>query len=76
MYSVLIYQELHLQLSSEMLGANKEFRAVTGKKEGYFFQNFVCEGKVVYLLNADGEADRKNGVFKLKPSDVASNQHS
>lgn len=62
------------KFSNEMLELNKEYRRVTGKREGYFFQNFVCEGKIVYVLDDKGEAQR-NAIFKFKPADFSLDVH-
>eukprot|EP01128_Nolandella_sp_AFSM9_P001962 TRINITY_DN12363_c0_g1_i1.p1 TRINITY_DN12363_c0_g1~~TRINITY_DN12363_c0_g1_i1.p1 ORF type:complete len:663 (+),score=159.83 TRINITY_DN12363_c0_g1_i1:22-1989(+) len=51
---------------------NKTFRTNKGiESNGYYYNSFVVEGKVVYLLDEEGFALHRSKVFKIKPGDIA-----
>eukprot|EP01125_Pyxidicula_operculata_P002454 TRINITY_DN12316_c0_g1_i1.p1 TRINITY_DN12316_c0_g1~~TRINITY_DN12316_c0_g1_i1.p1 ORF type:complete len:658 (-),score=188.38 TRINITY_DN12316_c0_g1_i1:35-2008(-) len=62
-----------LKISREFRDAatdlNKKYRADNGKKRGYWYDNFVIEGKVLYLLNKNNEAEGRT-LYKVKTRDT------
>ena len=68
------FKDYLTKVNSEMAQLNSEYREKTGKEPAYLFQNFACEGKVLYFLDAHGLAS-KNSVFKLKPDDFSLDSH-
>eukprot|EP01130_Rhizamoeba_saxonica_P016256 TRINITY_DN747_c0_g1_i1.p1 TRINITY_DN747_c0_g1~~TRINITY_DN747_c0_g1_i1.p1 ORF type:complete len:738 (+),score=178.47 TRINITY_DN747_c0_g1_i1:260-2215(+) len=51
------------------LSINEEYRKENDLEEGYYFNNFLVEGRVLYYLNSSGEVSREN-IFKVKPRDI------
>eukprot|EP01126_Amoeba_proteus_P008014 TRINITY_DN12935_c0_g1_i1.p1 TRINITY_DN12935_c0_g1~~TRINITY_DN12935_c0_g1_i1.p1 ORF type:complete len:321 (-),score=62.26 TRINITY_DN12935_c0_g1_i1:281-1243(-) len=64
-----------LSVNSSMLSINSLFRKARNKPEGYFYGNFVCEGRVIFFLSRDGTCDREM-VYKIKPWDFQLNLHN
>lgn len=49
---------------------NEGYRANTKKSRIYWFDHFVVEGAVLYRLNKEYKATRRDGMFKVKPVDI------
>jgi len=65
-----INQEV-LSFRKKALTLNETYRAENNCTAGYAFNNFVVEGKVIYLLGEDDYAiSRHEGIFKIKPEDI------
>lgn len=52
------------------LELNKAFRESRGLKEGYRTENFITEGKIIFLLNDFNGTASRSSLYKLKPSDT------
>jgi hypothetical protein len=51
---------------------NEEYRAQKSRPGGLYFNNFVVEGKILYLLDNKGACiSRDAGLYKVKPKDIA-----
>jgi predicted kinase len=49
---------------------NQEFRKRSNKSEGYSFNNFIVEGKVLYLLDENHVSISRDNLYKIKPEDI------
>jgi predicted kinase len=65
-----INQEV-ISFRKKALTLNESYRTENNCTSGYAFNNFVVEGKVIYLLGEDDYAvSRHEGIFKIKPDDI------
>jgi hypothetical protein len=55
--------------------ANNLYRKFFSLEEKCFYENYVFEGRVVYLLDKNGEANW-NGIYKSKPKDFNLGNHN
>jgi len=49
---------------------NERFRQIFNLGPGLFYENFVLEGKILYLLNNNNELINRSSMFKVKPKDI------
>jgi hypothetical protein len=49
---------------------NEKFRREHNIPMSYYFESFIIEGKVMYLLNEKDELVNRNALFKIKPKDI------
>lgn len=49
---------------------NEDYRKIHNLQTGYTFNNFLVEGKVLYLLGEDQLTISREAIFKIKPEDI------
>jgi len=49
---------------------NEDYRRSNNLQAGYCFNNFLVEGKVLYLLGDDQFSISRESIFKIKPVDI------
>ena len=52
------------------LALNNSFRESRGLKDGYRTENFITEGKIIFLLNDFNGTMSRSSLYKLKPADT------
>lgn len=53
---------------------NEEYRTINRLGSGYLLENFICEGKVIYLLNQQNHLISRSSIYKLRSLDIERNK--
>uniref|UniRef100_A0A6B2L7C5 Zeta toxin domain-containing protein n=1 Tax=Arcella intermedia TaxID=1963864 RepID=A0A6B2L7C5_9EUKA len=55
---------------TKALSMNQQYRTEENRVEGYYYSNFLIEGKVLYCLDQNNMLTHREAIYKIKPSDI------